>query len=350
MKLTSTNPLPLHSLKISTRIRLHPDFVNDPDRFARRNGVDLVGEVNPSTSFKGDAATGEKSAKYNANIHLVEYGAIGIFTEQDNTGNWVKSIKLNPSILLHGKKNDPLVEKDLIMSQRILQNKVAPLLADPVDACHIVPGNGGDHDPIAYISAIETETLLPGIDLHCLHDLYHPIAGPAEGTTKNRIKLGETKDNCVITFKKAKCELPGPDGVRKLRGLRVRLSLKGDALVSMYGRSGSTAEVKHTRRLITFQTSDPALVHQMAMSRLEGTYLRTPTEWQHGGNGKPVTHAKLIALVSKLTPIPLEELSEMDGIIRQPSKSSVRLLSQDVPVEVGRLKPVPVSTLFKPLV
>ncbi|MEI7912797.1 MAG: hypothetical protein WCK77_24485 [Verrucomicrobiota bacterium] len=342
-------PMPLRRLRISTRLRLHPEFVISPARFALRHDVDLMGDVSPETSFKKDGDAVEKAEDVKANIHLVQHDAIRLFTERDAGVDWIRSLDLDPSVLLHGVKGCPLVEQDLILSLSILKTMVVPLLANPLDACHIIPGVGGGGGHVAYWTAIESEVWLPGINIACLHGVSHPITGPAEGTTKKRLQLGDKRDDCLIRFKHASCCATGPGGVQCVEGLRVKLCLKGHALpAAMAGRPESIALVKGAMRLVTFHAADVARVHQVMMSRLVGSYLPVPQEWTD--TGKALTHARVIALLSRLTPIPIDEIQAMDNGLRRYSDSTRKRLNKDLQIEAARLESVPVSMLFQPAV
>jgi hypothetical protein len=350
MKHMPTNPhlqpIPLHSLKISTTLRLHSEFSKAPVVFARRHRVDLADDVFPETSFKNDPKSQEKIAKGKANIHLVRHGAIRLFIDRDGDGDWVRSIELNPSLLLNQAEGHPLVHHNLLVALITLKHQVTPLLADPLDAKHIVPGLPGKGDSVAYLSKIVSEILLPGIQRPYLHGLSHLETGPAQGATRTRVQLGKKGDNCVIRFTEAKGKRSEPRGTQHVPGARVMLILKGDALPKWFGRFGGTTSGKDIRRLVSFPASSVALVHQMMMSQLEGTYLARPPEWSDKSLGKPVTHAKTIALLSQLTPIPIEELRSIDEELRAPSKSTRERLDEDVPVAASWLTPIPASSLF----
>jgi hypothetical protein len=342
----------LGKLDIATDIRIHPEFVEAPQNFALRQGVDLATDVSPETSFKREPETLEKRAKVKTNIHLVEHRAIRLFTERDDKGDWIRTIELTPSLLLYGVKNHPLTDDDLLMSLSLLKEKVAPLLAYPNDVNHIVPGLASNGEAIAYWSGIESEILLPGILLPCIHDLRHPKAGPADGATNKRIQLGDksarggSRAGYVICLQSAKWENIDLSGEQIVNGISVTLRLGRNALPAEFARFGTTASVNGIRRLTAFPASSVARVHQSVMSRLEGTYLPVPPEWTDRSHGKAVTRAKTLALFSQLTPIPLEELRGMHDQQRPISESTRRRLDQKVAVAMHQLNPVPVSTLF----
>ena len=338
--------LPLHvrSLTIATRVRLHPEFIKDPITFARQHGVDLVDEVFPVTSFKKDPATREKIEKVKANIHLVRDKAIRLFTERDGGGDWIQQIEVTLA-LLHGDKDHPLTEPDLVLALSMLKAKVAPLLADRLDTCHIVPGGAGD-EHLAYFRTIDIEARLPDIRLPYLHGVSHPNTGPAEGANEKEVKLGHFGDDFIIRFTKSKWEAAGPGGEQSVQGLRVTLSLRGHALLASFCGPDTQAMVKGTKRVVRICAPAVALVYQKTMLRLEGTYLPVPLEW--ADLGKDVTAAKIIALLSRVTSFSLDELRAMYDQQLNPSKSSRMRLTKDIKAAVDCLKSVPVSSLFRP--
>lgn len=340
--------LPLSSLRISTRFRLHPEFIAEPGPFALRHRIHVANDMSPETSFKKDHDHGGKATKVKSNIHLVQYKAIRLFTERDDVGDWVRSIDVNPAVLLYGNENHPLAEPDLLLSLSILLNTVTPLLAVPEDACHIVPGLvAKDAEHVAYWKRIESEVVIPELLLPCLHLVGHPDAGEACGTTKKLIQLGERRGGCVISFETIKKEVVGSAASEMANSLRVRLSLSSPMLSTKLGSSGAVAKMKDIDRLIKFRAAGVAEVHQGMMSGLTGSYLPVPPEWV-AGNGKAVTPARIIALLSRITPIPLHELRTMDEDLRHPSPATRTRLNQDVPDEAAHLKRIPLSSLFPP--
>lgn len=341
-------------LKITTDLRLHPEFSDSPRGFARRRGANLADAPFAKTDYRKDRDgpdCDERLEKITSNIHLVRHNAIRLFAERDGDGcDRVRSIEINPSLLLYEAKRHLLSEGDLVLSLSILRDQVSGLLADPLDARHIVPGLTQDEEPVAYWSVVDSELLLPRIQVSCLHGLSHPSTGPAEGVKRDRIQLGNNEDDCLIRFKRARWKSVGPEGVKTVEGVRVRLVLKGVKLTSEFRLFGTTTRIPDEEKLAAFSEGGVVCVHQAMMSRLEGTCLPVPPEWRDREFGKPITRAKTIALLSKLTPIPVEVIRDMDEEIRQPSDSTRKRLKRDIAREGNRLKPVPVATLFEPAV
>lgn len=349
MKLTPTQPMhkPMLnlSLKISTRIRLHHQFIKAPARFAVRHGVDLAGDVNPETCFAKDPDTRDKIAEVKANIHLVRYNAVRLFTKSDRDGDWIRGIDVNPSTLLYGVENHSLTEQDLLVSLSMVQSLVTPLLADPSDRCHIVPGLVVDDKHLAYWSHIKSVLQLPGIHIPLLHGIKHPDTGPPDGPIDERLQLGKKGDDCVITFDAAGIENTGGNCAHSVDVVHVSLFLKRQALLAAYQNLGTMASVHDKDRLVAFRAPDVARVHHEVMSRLEGFYLPVPLQW--AGMGKPITTAKVIALLSQVTSIPRDELRAMYEGQSKLSDSTRKRLNNDLPAAAACFKPVPVSSLFR---
>jgi hypothetical protein len=330
--------MPLLKLSISTSLLLHPDFAASPDQYALSHGVELVNPLIPETDFKKDSETKEKAAYDKFNIHLVHYKAIRLRVECKGDQLWVCSIKLNPSLLLYDDKHHPLVEGDLARSLDRLRKTVLPILADSLDSRHIVPGYCGSDEPIASWSKLESKMTLRGIDIHCLHDLHHPEAGLAHGTTKERLQLGPDEDDIIIRFEERIPTAPGaPEAT-------LNLCLRRGALEAGFRGIGRIAKVKGIDRLVEFNATDIVRVLNRETSRISGTCLPIPPEWE--GMGKPLTHAKAIALLAQHTDIPVDELLTMHEAIRKFDRKTRQRLDHDVDAAVACLKPVPVTSLF----
>lgn len=346
--LISTQPaLIIRKLRITTRIQLHPEFVANPRFFARRHKVDLASDIFPITDIRQDPNADYwhgciKNIK--ANIPLARR-SISLFTIRDCEGDWIQSIDLYPSQLLYDVKRHHHAYGDLQLSLSILMKQVAPLLADPLDARHIVPGLVQGKDHIASWSEVDSELLMPAIYVQCFHNLKHQLTGPAQGTKPKRIQLGNKNDDCVIRIKEEKTKIKGVKG-GPVEGCRVRLILQKPTLTYQFAPFGTTATMDKDKNLVSFTELSIAQVHQSVMARMEGTYLPVPEEWRNRDEGKRMTSAKIIALLSQLTSIPLDELLAIDRDIRSPSTSTIQRLKKELLIESSRLNSVPVSSLF----
>ena len=316
--------------------------------------MDLVADVFTQVDFRrnrDDPGTDEKIEKLSSNIHLVQHGAIRLFAKPDEDDWLVHGIDLNPSMLLYEAERHRLHDGDLQRALNMLKAAVTPLLAEPLDTRHIVPGIVMDEKPVAFWRLVDSETYISGINIRCLHDLSHPNTGPAGGAKKNRIQLGDKKDDCVIRIEEPKWATDGLDGTEGAEGIRVSLILKRRKLTDAFMEFATIAKVSDTPRLVSFTEAGLDRVYRSVITRLVGTHLPVPAAWLESkakGRKDCVTHAKAMALASRLTSVPLEEIRIMDAEVRQPSGSTLKRLKKDLPIEAGRLAPVPVATLFDP--
>lgn len=344
--LISTQPaLIIRKLRITTRIQLQ--FVADPRSFARRHKVDLASDIFPVTDIRRDPNADYwlgRIKNIKANIPLARR-SISLFTIRDCEGDWIQSIDLYPSQLLYDVKRHPHAYGDLQLSLSILMKQVAPLLVDPLDARHIVPGLVQGKDHIASWSEVDSELLMPAIYVQCFHNLKHQLTGPAQGTKPKRIQLGNKNDDCVIRIKEEKRKIKGVKG-GLVEGCRVRLILQKPTLTYQFAPFGTTATMDKDINLVSFTELSIAQVHQSVMARMEGTYLPVPEEWRNRDEGKRMTSAKFIALISQLTSIPLDELLAINREINRPAISTIQRLKKDLLIESSRLNSVPVSSLF----
>jgi hypothetical protein len=342
---STTHPeITIGELRISTNLALHPDFTKNPDRFALSHHVELVDCVLPEISFKKDRNTYEKVESAKANIHLVRHKAVCLFVHNSGSGYHIRSIAVNPVELLHKCDQHLVSFPSLDVAVNLLRSKIEPLLADPLDAQHIVPGHTHGDKHLAFWSGIECRALLPDLQLACFHDISHPLTGPAQGSTRKRIELRSSDGGCKIVFEKTYWEGIEANRMPRVESVSVTLTLTRNMLPAKLGSTGMVASVQGTKRLVDFSAGDVAPVFSEIMRDLEGTYLPVPPEW--AAMGKAVTPAKTIALLSELTGIPVGEIRAMDEQIRHPSKSTRARLDDDVPAAAACLKPLPVASLF----
>ena len=334
-------PMPLSRVQISTDLKLHPGFIANPRVFTRNLGIELADDFSPETTFRRDPSTDSKEEKDRAKIHLVGQNLIRLSVKRFGDRFHIKTIDMNPSLLLHGVECRMLAESDLALSLSILKATVSPLLDDRKDACHIIPGLACGQ-PVARWRSIECGALLRGVDVRDLHNLSHSMTQPAEGVEAHRIRLEGESKALAILFEKAICQADDPDDPHEVEGTRVTITVRKH-LLGWLDSSLSTKPMD----LVAFRPSTVASVLERVVSELQGICLPVPEDWS--GTGDPVTHAKALALLSIITPVPIEELIAMDEEIRHPSQSTRKRLKKDIPAALAGLRPTPVSELFQPL-
>lgn len=353
-------PTIIRNLSITTKVRLNPDFFDNPIKYAKEHGVELVDDVYPETQFKAapDGTDGEKLRSTKSNIHLVRHGAIRLFSGVSDVvtddvvihgENYLQTIDVNLPVLLFGKKMHLLSQLDVARALTTVVDLVLPLLANPDDARHLIPGLHQQEDPVAFWRLVDCEVLLPGVPIRCLHHLSHPKTGPAKGCKAKRIQLGDRRDSFMIRVKELKHKCDEVEDWEDQQGARVRLILKGKKLLKEMGRWNKAIRIDKTPRVGAFSHSSITALMRSVMSRLEGTCLPVPPEWENPSGNKAVTHAKAIALVSQLTNLDPAVIQAMDQEIREPSPSTRKRFKKDFAVESSLLNPLPLAQLFNPV-
>ena len=347
-KNTTNHPKCIVSMKLSTSGRLNPEFAENPHSFAFRNGVRLVGEVLPATSFKKDHSTGGKRLKVKANAHLVKHGAIRLFIQRDETGDCLTGIDLSPAVLLSDDMRLPLDEKALEKTLNILVKEITPLLADPLDARHLIPGMVHDESARAYWSRVTFELLVPGPQLQYIHRLAHPLTGAEQGREEKRVRLGARGAHCTITFEDVTWTEVDPHGAHKVHGVRVVLSVSKSALPEVLGAFGKTQEINGVERVVGFSARDVDSAFHCTMSQMEGFYVLPPSEWfETTDTTNTVTHSKMIAMLSVVTGVPAGEIIAMYAKESQCSADTLDEIRKGVDETIASFKLVPVAALFE---
>jgi hypothetical protein len=344
-------PMPLGAVTIATDIPLHADFINHPRQFAESREVRLANEFRPGTIFrrkrKGDADATDSDGKEEHDrdqIHLLEFNAIRFKVEGNGASFRISSIRVDPSLLLYGVECHPLVASDLARSLTVLQSTVRPLLASPEDVCLIVPGLVPGRPGTRWRS-IQCRTLLPGIDIRTLHRLDHPMTGPPQGADDSQIRLKGRSKPIEILFEKAKWQVDDGDALHSVEGTRVTVTIRSHLL--QWFRNFLSNVWSEDFAFHGFHPSAVSMVLNHVVAELQGIHLPVPEGW--AGMGDPVTVAKTIALMSVITPIPIEELQAWDKEIRKPSASTLKRLKKEVPAARKYLCPMPISSLFQQL-
>lgn len=345
MKITSKkgthSALLIRNLSIKTKIPIHPKFFDNPSGYARSHSIKLAKAIHSESHFKTEKRDATLIQKDQYNIHLFRQGAIRLLVDPERK---LRCIDLSPSILLFGLERQPLRVGDLPFALSILKETVTPLLANPDDSIHIIPGLVEEKELIAYWKNFETDFLLHGQNILSLYGLNHPDTSGPHGSESKRIQLGDQNDPCFICFEPRKMR------ASDVESINVNLILKGMKLSNAFEGLGTKKMINGESRLIAFPEDSFALVHQNMMSRLQGDYLPVPPEWENkvGKGSRNASMTKTIALLSKLMDRPCEELLDLALMLNNPSDEVFEGWENDLLIESSRLNSVPVSSLFHP--
>lgn len=332
------------TMSLSTNVLLNPEFAKNPQSFAIRNGVRLKHAGPPETSFKNDSLTGGKNLKAKANVHLVDHHAIRLFYQQDKFGLWLKTIDINPGILLSDNVFRPLDEERLARALSITQKEITPLLVDPLDACHIIPGMADKESPLAYWTKLTYEMIVPDAQTKFMGKLSHPLTGPEQGRSMKQIRLGSRGAGCNIEME----DVQWAERSHTAYGVRAILSICKSVLTDALGDLDSVANINETQRLVGLSNPKAKRAFYEVMSRLEGCYLLPPPQWLDESKGdNTVTHYKMIALLSKVIDFPTDEMIDMYVEASQCCLDTEDQIRDGVSKVIDYLNPTPVRILFE---
>jgi hypothetical protein len=337
--------LTVRSLVIQTDVPMCPNYRTRVNQFVPPGSVDWMSGMSRTEMIVPTEVHGKPKRlddEEKTLFHLVRYGAITITSMRRGSDTRIVSIVLNPAMALYGKANHPLDDDDLARAQALLKESCGPLLADPADVRHLVPGEvGEDEEPVAVWRSFKCEAWYPGIELAHIHYLSHPEAGSAEGRKLNFARLVPELPGCLISFKRVKRKVDGSD--TKVPGLMISLELGDQELAHRQRRHGSTARV---RNRVRHGFEDVRRLCREVISELEGYYLPVPAQWA----AKPGTakFARMICLVAAFTERTPAELLMSPSIGQNVCRRTVDRLRRRVPKELALLKPVPLAAVLSP--
>jgi len=344
----SSSPLTASSfvareLRISTRIRLHRDFVNNPMDYALARGVDLVDGSSLAAHFKYNTSKGRRVATNQGDIHFLSEGALKIFVEEADGDLWIRNVTVKPSLLLRSLQADQLLPADLTKSSVIVHQQLSPLLADESDYCHLLPGSTDD-EPIAYWSRIVTEVQFPGLFIPCFHQLAHPATGPSGGDTEEHISLESDNGKCriildALSFGDSRCSKLGLE-----EGIGVLVTLSGNYLPTVFSSFGDLASVGATERRVRITPLNLVQAFEKTISALSGFYLPRPQAWmERSGIDK---RKRVTALMSVVTGVSPDEIVALYENVNPVSEKTRETFSEDLTCELSRLNLIGVAELF----
>ena len=198
---------------------------------------------------------------------------------------------------------------------------------------------------MTFWSQISTEFVFPDLQIQCFHQLTHPEIGEAAGTKRNRIQLEGVERSQTLRLKgNIGCRKPSPFTTY----VRARLTQGGPALPGPFRKFGRLAQLKGIDRLVSFSEQGLQDAFFEVMSKIQGVYLPVPDAWKNQQGKRNLTPAKALALLSKLTSIPLQDLERFDKEVRNPSHSTVNRMKQDLISAIDQLNPMPVSDILVP--
>lgn len=368
------NPSQVFPVDASTiavpNLRLHPSIGNCPvenlDELPpglRASIVKIAPGVRPRSSNFGNRYDGE-TPRYNPKIptraiHVDSFGAITLNAKKDGHKWRFESVDFNPARLIHGHNGRIVTEDQFLRALSIYRHLVTPMLADPDDVLHLIPGLPGSR---SHWKKVEIPLHLideDGLILAAIGDAKHKSI-----TSKPWRKEGET-----VTFENSKKSLKVSayrKDIQMLSGrrnrsiatevdqpvpavLRIEVTLAKDDLSANLPYETNDEEDKAKNRFVrAFRGSDLREAHMKIVREFKGAFVF------HTGsaNEKNDRLAAMMAWVAMRTGLSLTQqfehferrfLTSTSPESRKNKKSSTLMAARK---ELEVLRNIDVATLF----
>ena len=265
--------MPVDRTTIRTRLRIHPDFFDDPNAYIRERGL----EVRTTKPRRGNCKRGPTR---NLTLDVLRYkGLKAELCKIDGDPLAEVTIRFNPGVCLYGHNGRTLSLSEFLDALALLVIHLRPLLLDPADWVDLVPGvrSGG----VAYWHYVEVHLQCPDPDgtlLAAFRHVRHPeIRTPARhwpesvefGPRGGQLQLAAYRKAVEMV---AKEKLP-EDRLSDYRHvLRLEARLKGKKLIQYLGNERNVEVIDGEERLVRFYPQDPVVGSRECFGAFEGVY------------------------------------------------------------------------------
>jgi hypothetical protein len=265
--------MPIDRTTYETRLRIHPDLLDDPNAFIRK--YDLP--IRTSKPSKGNSTRGPTR---NLSLDVLAYKGIKA-TLRTVTGEPLTDVTIdfNPGVCLFGHNGTVVSLNEFLDALAILVTALKPLLSDQNDGVDLIPGVRPEG--VAYWSSLEIllqcadpdGRLLAGFRNAQRNNSNIPIRHWPEsiviGGKSSQLQFGIYRKAVeMVARKKLPCEKL--DNYQHI--LRLEVRLKGDKLVDYIGNERNVEEIDGVMRLVRFYPQDLVSGHRTSFSELHGVY------------------------------------------------------------------------------
>ncbi len=288
----TTVHFPVDQTDICTNLRLKDEVGNCPPDQLHSLPIDIRPLIRSiTTAAKADSyhhiASKKPSPKYDPRIptrtiHIDGFGVIKLHVVKNPGQGWtVHTIAFNPGALYNGHNGHILTEEQFLYALSILIEVVKPLLYDPDDWIHIVPGL---HDKSrAWWRSVEIPFHVTDYDGEILSAYSHAKHKDINLTPFNArhgqsVTFANSDDDLMVRIYRKDLQL-----VEKYRRkvidpqpvLRIEVRLKKNKL-EQYLKAGVWKLIDGTLRLISFRPAALQQTYMDVISKFDGCYTRVP--------------------------------------------------------------------------
>lgn len=286
-------PFPIDQTEIRTCVRIK-DVIGDclPDKLHELPSY--IRELIRSMSAGAQSETPNRSLpdqptpRYDPRIptrviKLEGFDVVTLHAKECPVRGWqIKKIRFNPGNLYNGHNGQILSELEFQMALTILIQVLTPLLHDPEDWIHIVPGL--DDKSRAWWQSIEIPfhvldeegVILKAFskakhrDIHLDPLYYRSAESTAFKSSNENLMIRIYRKDIQMAKKHGRFILDLPQAV-----LRIEVRLKGNKL-RKYLRDGVWDAPEEISKLVSFNADALRVAHGRVMSEFKGCFTRTP--------------------------------------------------------------------------
>lgn len=269
---TNSIPFPLDKFTITTCFPVQEMLVSDEESFRQQTGLELR-VSSPKNNYT------DENKHQSRDLYIGTCGGLTAEINKPPHGRWTcNKIQVNPGKILYGHNGRPLNEDGVLVALSLARDLLLPLLANPADHLHLIPGLCPEGS--AFFSYVEIFINLHdpnGALQHAFRNPKHPeIRKAAMHVEGESVKLGNGRSQLQIEFYRKDLELAQLIKKRKApdpaRVLRIEVRLKGEKLVESFTGNGSIREIGGKNQLVGFTGSGLVAVHLAKMLKLTGCF------------------------------------------------------------------------------
>ena len=268
MKFTSILRMPLDRIVSKTSVAIHPDFLADPKGFVHNYEIEVRKQW-PN-----------RKPHLPIQLDVLTFGGIGVDIRRRHGEPLCDlTIKFNPSKCLYGHNGSLIGSNEFIDAVGLLVHHLRPLLRDPADWVHLVPGvvpQGRAYWHMLEILLQHRETEI--LSFERFKNLHCPRYNPARNWEEETVSIGS--ENCDLRFciyRKAKEMVARGKLDQELLAdfddiLRIEARLKDAKLLKHLGSDRNTEVIDGQERVVRFDAESLSRAIIASLEELQGVF------------------------------------------------------------------------------
>ena len=273
--------MPIDKTKIATRLRIHDDFLNDPNAYIQNHGIEI-------RTVKSTRGRDSGCRTQNLTFSVLNYKGINVKLKKRAHDTLAEvTIDFNPGKCLYGHNGYVLTLSEFLDALALLVTHLKPILQNPDDWVDLIPGlrSGG----VAYWKYLEVPFQCDDPDNAIFTKLR--LLSPDKPQIpvrhwENSIRIGGDRSDCLLTIYNKTLEIERDKNQPSSRDsssdsssdsehpniLRFEMRLKGSKLVQHLGNERNVEEIAGVERLVRFYPQDLVNAHRASFRKLKGVF------------------------------------------------------------------------------